>query len=363
MNARLRENLSLDFKSFEGRCSVQETFYPWDITIEKLLIEGLSTDPYAKISLDDTRKSVDRDTFLGNPWAKSVMLYESDLGFDPVLRIGITLPMIPMIKEVIGKDYLEDEDDFKALLDYSNTILGKYFNDTDFYEVYEPFKAGHSLGEYSVRVNVMGFFFAPRELLGIEEHLYSFYDKPELLHMINEHILGFYEKYLVKLLKILPVDVIYFSEDLSGKNGPMISPAIFKEFVTNYYKRLFPILRNAGAKYLFVDTDGDFRVLISGFLESGVDGFLPMDVNAGMDIVQVRKEFPRLRFIGGYNKLVIAQGKEAIDKEFDRIMPVVEQGGYIIGCDHQLPPEASLDNYKYYIKRLKEISTFNRHLA
>ena len=84
-----------------------------------------------------------------------------------------------------------------------------------------------------------------------------------------------------------------------------------------------------------MDTDGDFNRLISQFIAAGVDGFLPMDVNAGMDIVKVRELYPRLKFIGGFNKLVIEQGKDAIDREFERILPVIRSGGYVPGCDHQ----------------------------
>ena len=79
-----------------------------------------------------------------------------------------------------------------------------------------------------------------------------------------------------------------------------------------------------------------------------------LDVNAGMDIVKVRQKFPDLKFIGAFNKLEIAKGKEAIDKEFERLMPVIRQGGYIPGSDHQVAPSTSLADYQYYVSRLKE---------
>ncbi len=50
-----------------------------------------------------------------------------------------------------------------------------------------------------------------------------------------------------------------------------------------------PFLKEKGVKNVFIDTDGDFNRLIPDFIEAGVDGFLPMDVNAGMDIVKVRQ--------------------------------------------------------------------------
>ncbi len=53
--------------------------------------------------------------------------------------------------------------------------------------------------------------------------------------------------------------------------------------------------------------------------------------------------------------MCIAEGEEAIDREFARVLPVIRQGGYIPGCDHQLAPAASLKDYLYYIRRLKEV--------
>ena len=58
--------------------------------------------------------------------------------------------------------------------------------------------------------------------------------------------------------------------------------------------------------YLLIRT-GSFNRLIPDFIEAGVDGFLPMDVNAGMDIVKVRQLYPGLKFIGGFNKLTIEE--------------------------------------------------------
>ena len=42
-----------------------------------------------------------------------------------------------------------------------------------------------------------------------------------------------------------------FEEDLSGCNGPMISPDTFEEFVADYYRQLFPFLKEKGVKNIF----------------------------------------------------------------------------------------------------------------
>ena len=97
-----------------------------------------------------------------------------------------------------------------------------------------------------------------------------------------------------------------------------------------------PSLKALGIPGIIVDTDGDFNKIIPNFIAAGVDGFLPMDVNAGMDIVAVRKEFPNLKFIGGFNKLLIEQGKEAIDEIKNTDAPKRIRKSYIISLKRKV---------------------------
>lgn len=66
-----------------------------------------------------------------------------------------------------------------------------------------------------------------------------------------------------------------FEEDLSGCNGPMISPDTFEEFVADYYRQLFPFLKEKGVKNIFVDTDGDFNRLIPQFIAAAWTASFP----------------------------------------------------------------------------------------
>lgn len=386
MTNRERENQTLDFKK-PDRGAVEETFYPWVLTKERFKREGLPGDiaDGAKDITNDLigNKANQTEKYLPSAWGAGVMEYERWLGFDPVRRIHFVLPFRRFEEKVIEdtptyvirqdiygrqmyqkkgsdieteyKPVIETEQDWARLKEHAQKELETYFTDEAIEEAFGPLKEGHDRGDYSIRLNVEGFFWVPRELMGIEAHLYAFYDEPELVHDINEYILEIYTTKLMKVIRLIQPDVVYLMEDLSGKNGPMISGDTFDEFVGAYYKRLIPMMKEHGVRHVFVDTDGDFTMMIPNFLKAGVEGFLPMDVNAGMDIVKVRSQFPTLKFIGGFNKLKIAEGKDAIDKEFERILPVIKKGGYIVGSDHQVAPSASLENYQYYIKRLKEM--------
>lgn len=350
VNTRERAIGTLEFCNMHGEGCVLETFFPWDKTVRHWIDQGLSPQfspehiyPWARD--DETERN-----YLSRGMTEGVAAYERELGFDDLRRVNFQIPFFRFCKEGEIKDFSTWEK-VKVLV---RQEMEKYCTEENIERIFGIYREGHERGEYSVRMRASGFFWTPRDLMGIEDHLFAFYDEPELMHDMNEFVLEMYLKYLVPLVKILQPEVFLFPEDLSGKNGPMLSPECFDEFVGAYYQRLFPVLRENGVKNIFVDTDGDFRLLIPNFMKAGVDGFLPMDVNAGMDIVAVRKEFPELKFIGAFNKLVLLEDREAIDKEFERIMPVIRQGGYIPGLDHQAAPNTSLESYKYYIEKLKE---------
>jgi hypothetical protein len=383
MNARERFNATLNFDMNIDRGAVMETFYPWDLTLERWKNEGLSRNLIDYMWCPKGKVPGSEEVYLNSRMAEGVYNFESYFGFDGVKRVTFNLPFFNFEEKIIKdtdeycikqcndgwqrkfykerdlveetKPVVESIDDWNRLKERAKIEIEKNYTDENIIKIYSPFIEGHKRGDYSIRLNVPGFFWTPRTLLGIEEHMYALYDYPEMINDMNEFILQVYIDKLSRVLDILPADLVYIMEDLSGTNGPMLSPAHFDEFIGAYYKKLIPLLKEHGVKNVFVDTDGDFKSLIPNFIEAGVDGFLPMDVNAGMDIVAVREKFPKVKFIGAFNKLCIAEGKEAIDKEFERLMPVIKQGGYIPGADHQVAPSTSLEDYKYYIKRLKEV--------
>ena len=97
--------------------------------------------------------------------------------------------------------------------------------------------------------------------------------------------------------------------------------------------------------------------MIDLYQEIGMDYLSPFEAASGCDVVRTGRERPDLLISGGFDKRIIAQGKEAIDREIERIMPVMKKrGGYIPTCDHGVPEEVSFENYMYYRKRMLEFA-------
>lgn len=208
-------------------------------------------------------------------------------------------------------------------------------------------------GEAVVWCTIEGFFWFPRTLMGFEKLMFAFVDQPELMHQINSDLLEFNLGLLDQILKVCVPTFMTVAEDMSYNHGPMISKQTFEEFIAPYYRRLLPRLREREIMP-FIDTDGDITLLVPWFEELGVDGFLPLERQAGVDGMQLRRRYPRLRMIGHFDKMTMNRGEAAMRAEFERLAPLMRTGGFIPSVDHQTPPGVSLKEYGVYLRLLKE---------
>lgn len=219
----------------------------------------------------------------------------------------------------------------------------------------DAIRAEHASGDALVWYTVNGFFWWPRELFGDEANLFSFYDQPELRHRICEDLLNWQIRTINAFGEHFHADFMTIAEDMSYNLGPMISREMFTEFMLPYYRRLIPEIKKFGTK-VFVDSDGDVSMMIDWLIDAGVDGILPLERQAGVDLVELRQRYPAFMFIGGFDKMCMFRGKDAIRREVERLLPVIRSGRYLIGMDHQTPPGTTLENYRCYLAALREVS-------
>lgn len=212
-------------------------------------------------------------------------------------------------------------------------------------------------GDYVVRIGKypFGLFGTIRELMGVEEFLVAFYEDPELIHDMMDYLTDFWiELYEIAVQKV-KIDWIHIWEDMSGKTGSMISPALVKEFMLPNYKKITNFAKLHGIPIISLDTDGNCSELVPLFIEAGINFIFPFEVNAGSDINEYRRQYPKLGMMGGIDKMELAKGHDAIDDELERVRSVFEKSGYIPMLDHGIPPEVSWENFNYYMTRLKQI--------
>ena len=324
MNHVERLNAVMNFQEVDRLPQIEWAGY-WDKTTNRWLEEGL------------------------DPELKGAEAIREKFGLDPYSQfwlgpIGADTPK----PSRHGSGILKDEADYEAML---HTL----YPDPDFStETFQRAKTENAAGERVVWLSFDGFFWYPRRLFGIEGHLFAFYDHPELMHRMNNDLVEFNLRILDGFCENVCVpQFITIAEDMSYNHGPMCSKEQFDEFHAPYYRRLVSALRERGIRVL-VDSDGDVMPLIPWLKDVGVEGILPLERMAGVDVAKIRQEHPDWLMIGAYDKMEMKKGPEAQRAEFERLLPTMQSGGFIPSVDHQTPPDVSLENYHSYLTLLAE---------
>lgn len=211
----------------------------------------------------------------------------------------------------------------------------------------------HPLG-----LGVGSFFGLIREFVGLENLCVMYYDNPNLVHQMLEWMEYFEIEIIKRVVKDVELDFAWYWEDMAYKTGSLISPKIFREFMMPHYRRINELLRNHGVDVILVDSDGNTEELIPLWIESGINGQYPLEVTAGMDAVSLRKRYGKdFILIGNIDKRALAKGRHAIKEEVMKKVPfLLAQGGYFPAVDHFVPPDVSLEDYRYYLELLDKIA-------
>lgn len=197
-----------------------------------------------------------------------------------------------------------------------------------------------------------------RNLLGVEELSYLYTDDEELYIEIIDTLANLsYNCVKTALETGAKFDYAHYWEDICFKNGPLVIPAIFDEYVGKHYKKTTQLLNKYGINIVSVDCDGMIDKLIPTWLDNGVNTMFPIEVGTWNACIEPwRKQYGKqIRGVGGMNKTVFSRDYQAIDLEVERLKRLVDLGGYIPCPDHRIAPDAKFENVQYYCEKMHNI--------
>jgi hypothetical protein len=199
-----------------------------------------------------------------------------------------------------------------------------------------------------------------RDVLGIEGVSYLYVDDEPLFREIIDTVADLCYRNTERALVLgagVGFDFAHFWEDICFKNGPLISPAVFREYVGPHYRRITDLVKRHGIDIVSLDCDGWIDALLPIWFENGVNTMFPIEVGTwDASIAPWRKQYGKeLRGVGGMNKTVFAHDKAAVDAEIERLRPLIELGGYIPCPDHRIAPDAKFENVCYYAEQLRRM--------
>jgi hypothetical protein len=203
-----------------------------------------------------------------------------------------------------------------------------------------------------------GGFDEPRQLMGDAGLCVAYYDQPELVHDMLETMGRTAARVLEIASRRVRIDQLSVHEDMAGKGGPLVGPAVIDEYIRPYYRRVWDMLQSRGARLFSQDSDGNMNAVTPAFLDAGLNVMFPCEPAAGMDAVEVRKTYgQRLGIVGGLDKFALLKGRQAIRAELEYKMQasMLEAGGIVFGADHRIPDGVKLEDFWYFVRTAREM--------
>ena len=193
--------------------------------------------------------------------------------------------------------------------------------------------------------------------LTLEGMTYACHDYPEMIENMVETNCLLIERYIDQMLPHFEVDIAFIYEYITCKNGPIIPVWVVRDIIAPRLKRVCDKLKKYGVGIVSVASDGYVQPILPTFIDCGVNCLSPYAVGCGgVHPGVLLDEYPGiLRILGGIDKLIFHNGKEAIDNYMESIIPYVKRGGFVPYVDHTIYPQIGQENYMHYIQRFRQL--------
>lgn len=171
---------------------------------------------------------------------------------------------------------------------------------------------------------------------------------PELVRrhfaLATKGVLFCVEKYLQ-----FGIEMIGVGGDFAGNQGPLISPALYQKFIVPEVRKVSQRIHMAG-KVAVNASDGNLWPVIDDFLLGcEVDGYIEIDLRAGMDLAELKKQFgSKITFFGNLdcaNLLSFGTPVQVKEHTKDCLRKGGRNGGHILCCNNAITESIPVRNY------------------
>ncbi|MGC9521330.1 MAG: uroporphyrinogen decarboxylase family protein [Anaerolineae bacterium] len=184
-------------------------------------------------------------------------------------------------------------------------------------------------------------------LMGYETLCYALYDQRDLVQAIADRLLAFYVPMLERILTFERVKIIWGSDDMGFKTGPMISPDDLRKFVLPGHKRMAAMSHAAGRPYI-LHSCGNLATIYEDLIEDvGIDGKHSFE-DTIEDVRELKSIYgDRIALLGGIDVDFLCRASpEAIRQRVrDTLDICMPGGGYCLGTGNSVANYIPLENY------------------
>jgi len=184
-------------------------------------------------------------------------------------------------------------------------------------------------------------------LMGYETLCLALFDQRDLVTAIRERLIEIYRVMLERILQFKRVKIIWGSDDMGFKTGPLISPADLREFVLPGHKLMAQMSHAAGHPYL-LHCCGDIHAIMPDLIDDVQIDAKHSFEDTIEDVVAAKQRYgDRIALLGGIDMDFLCRSDEAqirqrVRRTLERCLP---GGGYCLGTGNSVANYVPLDHY------------------
>ncbi len=153
-------------------------------------------------------------------------------------------------------------------------------------------------------------------------------------------------------------DCIGWPDDMGYKGMQFFSLDMYRNLIKPFHKRAIEWAHAKGIK-AHLHSCGDVNPFIPELIDIGLDALNPLEVKAGMNPVQIKKDYGNELVLHGGINAVLWDHPDQIRAEMERVVPVMKQnGGYIFSSDHSVPSSVSLEDFRQIVNLAKKLGSY-----
>ncbi|NQT67436.1 MAG: hypothetical protein HQ569_07675 [Actinobacteria bacterium] len=139
-------------------------------------------------------------------------------------------------------------------------------------------------------------------LRGLENALIDLVANQKFTEYLVDKLTEWLQTYYETALKLIGkyIQVVKMNDDLGFKDGPLMSPEIYRKIFKPRHKKIVEIIKKYTDAKIFIHSDGSIYDFLPDFVEIGIDIINPVEITAkNMDGEILKKEFGKDFSLGG----------------------------------------------------------------
>jgi len=184
-------------------------------------------------------------------------------------------------------------------------------------------------------------------LMGYETLCLSLFEQRDLVEAIAARLTELYRAALERMLEFECVKIVWGSDDMGFRNGPMISPDDLRAFVLPGHKLMAEMSHAAGRPYI-LHSCGNLATIIDDLIDDvGIDAKHSFE-DTIEDVREVKHTYgQRIALLGGIDVDFLCRADEAAVRARvrDTLEICMPGGGYVLGTGNSVANYIPIENY------------------